>query len=73
VSADPAGTIPLYALLVRVGFAASNSEARRLIAQRAVRLDNEVVEDALRAVAAGEVLLAVGRRRMARVRVVPPS
>jgi tyrosyl-tRNA synthetase len=71
VEAGGSGAIALFALLVKVGFAASNSEARRLIAQRGVRLDNEVVEEATRTVPVGaEVLLAVGRRRVARVRVV---
>lgn len=72
VAAAGAPGIPLFGLLVKVGFAGSNSEARRLIAQRAVRLDHEVVEDATRLVPAGsEVLLAVGRRRVARVRIEP--
>jgi tyrosyl-tRNA synthetase len=74
VVADGDAGIALFALVAKVGFAASNSEARRLIAQRAVRLDNEVVEDATRTVpVGGEVLLAVGRRRVARVRVLAPA
>jgi tyrosyl-tRNA synthetase len=64
--------VPLIALVAKAGFASSNSEARRLIAQRAVRLDEVVVEDANHRVPVGsDVLLAVGRRRIARVRVVP--
>jgi tyrosyl-tRNA synthetase len=58
----------LVALIVRVGFAASNSEARRLVAQRAVRVDEQVVEDANSRLRPGDLLLAVGRRRMARIR-----
>jgi tyrosyl-tRNA synthetase len=70
--AAPGGDdVPLVALVARAGFAASNSEARRLIAQRAVRIDDVVVEDANRRVPVGsEILLAVGRRRIARIRVV---
>src|SRR5690606_23970360 len=63
--------LPIYELLRRIGFASSNSEARRLIGQRAVRLDETVVEDANLVISRGsEVLVAVGRRRLARVRVV---
>jgi tyrosyl-tRNA synthetase len=65
------GEAPLFALVTGAGFASSNSEARRLIAQRAVRIDDAVVEDANRRVAAGtEIVLSVGRRRIARVRIV---
>jgi tyrosyl-tRNA synthetase len=64
---DAGDGLPVYALIVRAGFAASNSEARRLVAQRAVRLEDEVVEDPNRRVGPGEVLLAVGRRRIARI------
>ena len=60
--------LPLFALIVRAGFAASNSEARRLVAQRAVRIDEQVAEDPNIRVAPGDLLLAVGRRRMARIR-----
>ena len=63
--------VPVFALVAKAGFAASNSEARRLVAQRAVRLDDAVVDDPNRRVSVGsEVLLVVGRRRIARVRVV---
>lgn len=62
------GGLPLFALIVRAGFAASNSEARRLVAQRAVRIDEQVVEDPNLRVPAGDLLLSVGRRRIARIR-----
>lgn len=68
VTIDAAGGLPLFALIVRAGFAASNSEARRLVAQRAVRIDEQVAEDPNIQVAAGDLLLSVGRRRMARIR-----
>lgn len=60
--------IQLFALVVRAGFASSNSEARRLVAQRAVRIDEMVAEDPNARIGSGEILLAVGRRRMARIR-----
>jgi tyrosyl-tRNA synthetase len=69
--ADGTEDVALVALVAKAGFASSNSEARRLIAQRAVRIDDAVVEDANRRVPVGsEILLAVGRRRIARIRVV---
>ena len=45
----------------------SNGEARRLVAQRAVRLDGELVTDAASRMRAGSVLLRAGKRRYARV------
>jgi len=60
--------IQLFALIVRAGFAASNSDARRLVAQRAVRIDDQIVDDPHARLAPGDLLLSVGRRRMARIR-----
>jgi tyrosyl-tRNA synthetase len=40
--------LPLYEVLRQTGFARSNTEARRLVAQRAVRLDEKTVEDRTR-------------------------
>ncbi len=58
-------------VIVRAGFAASNGEARRLVAQGGVRLAGEVVTDpqATVEVPAGPVVLKVGKRRF--VRLVP--
>ena len=68
VTIDDAGDgLPVFALIVRAGFADSNSEARRLVAQRAVRIDDDVIEDPNRRIAPGDVLLSVGRRRIARI------
>ena len=68
LGADEASGLPVFELLRRIGFAKSNTEARRLVGQRAVRIDDEVVEDANREVRSGAVVLvAVGRRRLARV------
>jgi tyrosyl-tRNA synthetase len=56
-------------LLVQTGLAPSNSAARRLIQQGAVRVDGERVSDASVRLTANEShLLQVGRRRFARVR-----
>jgi tyrosyl-tRNA synthetase len=63
-----AGGLAVFVLVVRAGFASSNSEARRLVAQRAVRVDEQVVEDPNLRIAPGDLLLSVGRRRMARIR-----
>ncbi|MFP4131232.1 MAG: tyrosine--tRNA ligase [Thiohalospira sp.] len=53
-----------------VGFAASTSEALRLIKQGAVRLDGERVEDGRYPLTPGtEAVLQVGKRRFARVRI----
>ncbi len=56
-------------LLKESGLVRSTGEARRLIKQGGVRLDGERVSDAeLEVSARGEVLLQVGKRRIARIR-----
>ena len=73
VASGPDG-IPIARLLHAVGFAASGSEARRLIAQRAVRVDDAAIEDPMGILEAGRAyLVAVGRRRLGRVTVKPPG
>jgi tyrosyl-tRNA synthetase len=47
----------------------SNSEARRLVVQRAVELDGRPVEDPTLHLGAGTYLIRAGRRRIARVEV----
>jgi hypothetical protein len=49
-------------LLTRGGICVSQSEAKRLIAQGAVRLDGEKVTDPLASVTAGEHTLRVGKK-----------
>jgi tyrosyl-tRNA synthetase len=67
----PAEGLRIAPLLKTVGLAASTSEALRLLAQRGVRVDGEVLEDRERAFSAGdEHVLQVGKRRFARVRCV---
>ncbi len=65
------GRIPLANVLRQAGLAASNKEARRLVAQGGVRWDGDVVADPDRTCDPGEldgVTLQVGRRKWARVR-----
>ena len=69
--AVPAEGLRLAAALKLAGLAASNTEANRKIAERAVRIDNEVVEDAQRLLAPGfEGVLQVGKRSFARVKLL---
>ncbi|MFM7734761.1 MAG: tyrosine--tRNA ligase [Alphaproteobacteria bacterium] len=64
--------VPVAKLLHLIGFANSSSEARRKIAQQGVRVDGEVVSDPMAFLRAGaEYLVAVGSRRLGRVRVSP--
>ena len=64
-------TILLSKLLVSAGLVASNSEARRLMEQGAVRVDGEALRDGkseLETDRAEPLLIQVGKRRIARVR-----
>jgi len=64
----PAEGVRLNALLKLAGLAGSNAEANRKIQERAVRIDNEVTEDAQRLFMPGfEGVLQVGKRNFARV------
>jgi tyrosyl-tRNA synthetase len=64
----PAEGVRLNALLKLAGLAGSNAEANRKIQERAVRIDNEVAEDAQRLFMPGfEGVLQVGKRNFARV------
>jgi tyrosyl-tRNA synthetase len=61
-------SLALTAALTLAGLAASGSEARRKIAEGAVRIDGEKVTDAATRLAAGEThVLQLGPRRFARV------
>jgi len=68
------GQMGLARLIVVAGFAASNSEAMRLIAQGAVRIDDQVQNDpkAKVAVAPGAIL-RVGKRRWGRLDIGQPG
>ena len=65
------GALWLPRLLHEAGLVKSNSEARRLLKQRAVRIDGATVEaEQLPCAAGAELVLEVGKRRAIRVRVV---
>jgi tyrosyl-tRNA synthetase len=67
----PAGGVMIGALLKEAGLVKSTSEALRLIGQGAVRIDGQRVEDrGLLIESGGPYLLQVGKRRIARVRLV---
>jgi tyrosyl-tRNA synthetase len=67
-SSDPEG-IRIGELLRSLGFAASSAEAKRLVAQGGVRVDEARLDDVGATVPHGEHLLQVGKRRFARVRI----
>jgi len=70
---SPGGSALLSRVLSEAGLAGSNSEARRLISQGGVRVDDERVTDPraeIPAARGSEVLLRAGKRRFARVRFV---
>lgn len=72
LSADPSGGLPLATALRDAGLVASTSEAMRLIAQGGVRVDEERVDDKGHRLSAGQrVLVRVGKRRYARIEVLP--
>lgn len=68
---EPTGAITVASLLKRAGLTASTSEAIRMVAQGAVRIDGEKTQDAMRKVFSGSThVFQVGKRRFAKVSVV---
>lgn len=67
IVAVPVTGIALPRLLKEAGLVASNGEGARMIEQRAVRVDQQRVEDKALLLAPGTYLLQVGSRRYARV------
>jgi len=64
----PAVDIGVIDLVAAVGFAASKSDARRLVAGGGIKLDNEAVTDIGQTVAgAGEVVVSRGKNKFVRV------
>jgi len=59
----------LLDILRQLGFAASTSEARRLVSQQAVSIDGKTVADPRLRPDSGSYLIKVGKRRFGRVRV----
>ncbi len=67
---DEEGTVGLLALIAHSGLAPSNAEARRLVRQGGVRLDDRRFDDpALRITPRDGQVLRVGKRRFIRLRV----
>ncbi len=62
--------VPIAQLVKQAGIAASTSEALRLIAQRGLKVDGDVIEDKSLVIASGStVVVQAGKRRFARVTV----
>jgi tyrosyl-tRNA synthetase len=62
--------VPIAQLVKQAGIAASTSEALRLIDQRGLKVDGDVVEDKSLVIASGAtVVVQAGKRRFARVTV----
>ncbi|MBC7259265.1 MAG: tyrosine--tRNA ligase [Chloroflexi bacterium] len=66
--AVPAGGLNIVDLMVQAGVAGSKSEARRLIQQGGVRLDDATVDSVARLVEPREAILQVGKRRFVRLK-----
>jgi tyrosyl-tRNA synthetase len=64
----PGAPLAIGALLKQAGLVPSTSEALRMIEQGGVRLDGAVVSDKALKVGAGTVVVQVGKRKFARVR-----
>lgn len=62
---------PLAELLVATGFASSKSEARRLITQGGVRINEQKVDKPEAIIPKAEAVLSVGRRKFVRLVVKP--
>ncbi len=62
--------LSISALLKQAGLAPSTSEALRLVGQSGVRIDGALVSDKALKVAAGTVVVQVGKRKFARVTLV---
>ena len=67
VSAADAASMRLSALIARAGMAASSGEARRLINQGAVHLDDRRISENVQVATLSAGALRVGRRRYARI------
>ena len=66
----PAEEIGLIDLVVKAGFASSNGEARRLIQQGGVRIDDEQIKDIKAAITPADgMILRVGKRKFARLKI----
>lgn len=60
--------MPLIDILAKSGLVSSKSEARRLVAQRAVRIGNRIVESEFELIVPdGDLVIKVGKRKFLRV------
>ena len=67
----PATGLPLPNLMKELGLVESTTDGIRMIQQRAVRIDTERVEDSkLQLMPGNTLLIQVGKRRIARVKLV---
>ncbi len=65
------GILPIDQMLKLTGMVESTSEARRLLKQRAIRINNENISDMTTCIKAGtNFLLQVGKRRVAEVKIL---
>ncbi len=69
-ASDPQGA-EIIEVILAASFAGSRSAARRLVGQGGVRIDGERVSAPGARLERGEYLLQVGKRRFARIRVLP--
>jgi tyrosyl-tRNA synthetase len=71
VTIETAGAgVPIAQMAKQAGIVGSTSEALRLIAQRGLKIDGDVVADKAQVVAAGAtVVVQAGKRKFARVTV----
>jgi len=68
--ASAGGALPIAQLAKQAGIVESTSEALRLIAQKGMRVDGEVISDKALVVPAGRtIVLQAGKRKFARVKV----
>ncbi|MEW6131765.1 MAG: tyrosine--tRNA ligase [Pseudomonadota bacterium] len=67
----PAGSLPIANVIREAGLTATTSEALRMIRQGGVRLDGEKVSNKALQLAAGtSVVLQIGKRKFARVKII---
>jgi tyrosyl-tRNA synthetase len=69
VSLGGAEALAILDVLQELGLIASRSDGRRLLAEGAVQVDGERVDDPSRRLGAGSYLIRAGRRRFARCRI----
>jgi tyrosyl-tRNA synthetase len=59
--------MPIIDLLVTAGLASSRSEARRLVQQGGIKLNDRTIDQADAVIPATEAVLRVGRRKFVRL------